>query len=168
MATVTTDIIRYRPPEVLHWLELGARDLKQDAARHGRSVVRREGERTIQKDVVQAAQALYDLGKGTFADVVHRSVQAIEYALLDDSLEIRETARTRTIPYSRIKRIEWKTGDRATVVLDQGSISIKPLAHLVAGAIKVPVGWNRNGMDVPYDLLIDELAARAGVDIERH
>jgi len=168
MPTVTTEIIRYRPPEVLHWLELGARDLKQDAVRHGRSVVRREGERTIQKDVVQAAQALYDLGKGTFADVMHRSVQATEYTLLEDQVEIREPARTRSILYSKIKRIEWRSGDRATVVLDQGSVTIKPIAHLVAGAIKVPVGWNRNGMDVPYDLLIDELAARSGVEIERH
>jgi len=37
---------------------------------------------------------------------------------------------------------------------------------VVAGRTKVPVGWRRNGLEVPYELLIDELAARSGRSIE--
>lgn len=164
---MASDIIRYRPPDILHWLELGARDLREDGIRHGRNLLRREGERTIGKDVAQAAQAIYDLGKGTVAEVMHRSAQGTEYALSQNDLVVKDAARTRTIPFASIRRIEWRSGDKVVLVLEQGSLTIKPAAHLVAGAIKVPIGWSRNGMDVPYDLLIDEIAARAGRSIER-
>jgi hypothetical protein len=31
----------------------------------------------------------------------------------------------------------------------------------------VPIGWDRNGMEVPYELLVEELAARSRVEVDQ-
>jgi hypothetical protein len=36
----------------------------------------------------------------------------------------------------------------------------------VAGPLKVPIGWERNGLEAPYLLIVEEIAARAGVEVE--
>ena len=70
-----------------------------------------------------------------------------------------------SIAYEAIKGVRID-GDRARLILEKGSVTIRPFAHIVAGRVKVPVGWVRNGMEVPYDLLIEEIAARARREIE--
>ena len=47
------------------------------------------------------------------------------------------------------------------LVLDRGTLQIKPYAYVVAGKLKVPIGWARNGIEVPYELLIEELSSAA-------
>ena len=57
-------------------------------------------------------------------------------------------------------------GDKATVVMERGSVNIRPEAYISSGRIKVPIGWERNEIEVPYEMLIDELAARAGIKVQ--
>jgi len=159
------ELIRYRPGEALRWLETGAQDLKKNAQRQGKSVVRREGERNIGKDVRQFAGALVDMGKGALADLRHAQAKATEYILHENRFEVVSPNHIRSVDYSQVASIKVK-GDRATVVLDQRHITIKPHAYILAGRVKVPIGWSRNGLEVPYELLLDELSARCNLDVE--
>ena len=159
------DAVRYKPGEAIRWLETGAEGMRYVANAQGRSLVRREGERSIGKDVMHAAGALADFGKSAIADMMHRQAQATEFILHDDEFEIISSSRTQTIPYDTVISIRMK-GDKATLVFERGSYSIKPEAYIVSGKIKVPIGWSRNDIEVPFEMLIDELAARVGVKVE--
>lgn len=157
--------VRYRPGEAIRWLETGAEGMRYVANAQGRSVVRREGERNIGKDVMHAAGAIADFGKSAIAELIHRQAQATEFILHDKDFEIVSTNRVQTVPYASVISIRMK-GDKATLVFERGSFSIRPEAYIVSGKIKVPIGWSRNDIEVPYEMLIDELAARVGVKVE--
>lgn len=157
--------IRYRPGEAIRWLETGAEDIRRGAQRKGKSLVRREGERTIGKDLKDAAGVLVDYGKSALTDLMHRQAGATEFALHDERFEVISPGRIRSIKYHDVKAIKQR-GDRVTVVLDQGSVTVKPHAYIVSGRIKVPIGWSRGGLEVPYEVFIDELAARCQVEVE--
>lgn len=159
------EVVRYRPGEAMRWLEAGAEDSRRNAARQGKSLVRREGERTIGKDIKQAAGALAAMGKSALAELAHLQAYATEYVMHDTKLEIVKQGSTRSIPFASVKALKMQN-DRATLVLGQGSVSIRPHAYIVAGRIKVPIGWSRNGMEVPYETLFEELAARCKLEIE--
>lgn len=131
----------------------------------GRSLVRREGERSIGKDVMHAAGAIADFGKSAIADLIHKQAQATEYLLRDDEFDVVSSTRSQTIAYKSVISIRMK-GDKATLVLERGSVTIKPEAYIVSGQIKVPIGWSRNEIEVPFEMLIDELAARVGTKVE--
>ncbi len=158
--------VRYQPGEAIRWLETAAHDIRRNAQRQGSSLVKRQGERSIGKDLKQFAGALTDLGRSALADYAHRQAQASEYVLHESNFEIVEGSRIKTMRYDEIESLHFR-GDRASLVLAQGSVVIKPHAYIVSGRLKVPVGWTRNGIEVPYELLIDELAARAQVKIDR-
>ena len=160
------ELVRYKPGEAIRWLEMGAQDLKKSARRKGKSIVRREGERSIGRDISQAAGVLMGMGKGALADLIHHQAESSEYVLHDDRFEVVTPGRIKSVKYSQVRSIRMKN-EKATLVLDQGSVTIKPHAYVVAGRIKVPIGWARNGMEVPYEVLLDELAARCDVDIEQ-
>ncbi len=160
------ELVRYRPGEAIRWIQSGAEDIRKSAKRQSSSLVRREGERTIGKDIGQAAGALVALGRSAWADLKHNQAMASEYVLLDDSFEIVRPGNVRGVEYSEITGMRLN-GDRLTVILERGSIAIKPHAYIVAGRIKVPIGWERNGLEVPYETMLDELAARCGVEIVR-
>jgi hypothetical protein len=157
--------VRYRPGEAIRWLSTGAQGMRQVANAQGRSVVRREGERTIGKDVMQAAGALADFGKSAFAELLHKQAEATEYILHEDEFEIVSSSRVQTIPYEEVLAIRTK-GDKATLIFERGSHSIKPEAYIVSGKIRMPIGWSRNDIEVPFEMLIDELAARSGLKVE--
>lgn len=157
--------IRYRPGEAIRWLEIGAVDIRKSAKRQGQSIVRREGDRTIGRDLRDAAGAIFDLGKSAVADVLHRQAQASEVILNEENFTVANPTNSKTVKYKDVIDMKLK-GERLTVQLSQGSVTIKPYAYIVSGRIKVPVGWTRNGLEVPYDVLIDELSARCGVTVE--
>jgi hypothetical protein len=159
------DIVRYRPGEAIRWLETGAQEVRNTAKRQGKSLVRREGERSIGKDIRDAAGVLVNMGKSALAEIKHRQATASEYVLHDDRLEIISPGKVRTISYDSVRSIKQR-GDRATLILDQGSESIKPHAYIVSGRLRVPIGWSRNGLEVPFEVLLDELSARCDVEIE--
>jgi hypothetical protein len=160
------ELVRYKPGEAIRWLQLGAQDLKKNAQKKGKSLVRREGERSFGKDFSDAAGALMGMGRGALADLMHMQSEASEYVLQDDHFEIVTPGRIKSYKYDSIKSIKMK-GDKASFIQDQGSITVKPHAYIVSGRVKIPIGWSRNGMEVPYEVLLDELAARCAVDIEQ-
>lgn len=159
------ETIRYRPGEAIRWLEIGAADIRKSAKRHGQSIVRREGERTIGRDLRDAAGAIFDFGRSALADLVHRQAQASEFILEPEGFVVANPTSAKTYKYADVVDMK-RRGDRVSIIFGQGSVVIKPYAYIVSGRIKVPVGWNRNGLEVPYDVLIDELSARCGVTVE--
>ena len=160
------DPIRYRPGEAIRWLENGAADSRKSAKRQGKSIVRREGSRTIGRDLRDAAGVIFELGKSALADLAHRQAQASEIDRQEESFTISNPNSDQTIGYDQVVDMKLR-GDRLSVNLEQGASTIKPYAHLVSGRIKVPIGWSRNGLEVPSDVLLDELSARCGVNVER-
>jgi len=99
------------------------------------------------------------------ADLAHRQASASEYVLGDAHFEIVRPTGNRRVTYAEVKKIKLE-GDRAQFELIHGSVSIKPFAHLVSGRVRVPIGWTRNNVEVPYELLIEELAARCDIEVE--
>ena len=159
--------MRYRPGEALRWLQTGADNIRKVAGERGRSVVRQTG--TEQKRPIDnlrtAAGALADLGRSAYAEALHKQAEAMEYVLLADRLDIVRGKSIESVPWASIRAVRLD-GDRAQLVLEKGRVTLKPFAHLVAGRMKVPVGWTRNGMEVPYELLLEEIAARSRCEIE--
>ncbi len=161
------EVVRYRPGEAIRWLATGAENLRKDAASRGRTVVKQSNgdARAVKENIKNAAGALLDFGKSAYTDLLHNQAEASEYVLLDNQFDIVKGGTIRSIPYSDVKKIEFKS-ERATLVLEKGSFTIKPVAHIVAGHAKVAVGWARNDIEVPYELLIEELSARCKVEID--
>jgi hypothetical protein len=130
-------------------------------------LVRQSGadQRSFGENVKTAAGAVYDFGKSAYAEAVRKHAETSEFVLQEEHFDVVHNGSIKTIPYSRVKQVKLAK-DRARLMLDKGSISIKPVAFLVAGHLKVPVGWVRNGIEVPFDLLIEELAARCGLEVD--
>lgn len=157
MATVT-----YRPAEVLHWLEIGSKEAKQKARSMGQSMLSGSG---FVQGLKDAAGAASEFGRGAITDLVQRKAEETSYIFSDESMEWIGLTSRKSMAFKEITEIRAKPHDRFEVVYKSGSLTIKPIAHLLSGRLRVPVGWMRNGMEVPYALLIEELAARAGVEI---
>jgi hypothetical protein len=158
------ELIRYKPGEAVRWLDSGAKDMMARAKKAGKGVLKHEGDRTIGKDIAEVAGAVFDVGKGALAELLHKQAEATEYVLSDKCFELLRPGNVRSIRYDAVKSIMRK-GDTITLELGSGQVTIKPNAYIVAGRIKVPIGWCRNGLEVAYDVLGDELAARCKVNI---
>jgi len=161
------EVVRYRPGEAIRWLATGAENLRKDAASRGRTAVKQSNcdARAVKENLKNAAGALLDYGKSAYTDLLHNQADASEYVLLDEQFDIVRGGTIRSVKYSDVKKIEFKA-ERATLILEKGNVSIRPVAHIVAGHAKVAVGWARNELEVPFELLIEELAARCKVEIE--
>jgi hypothetical protein len=161
------EVVRYRPGEAIRWLATGAENLRKEAVLRGRTAVKQPtgDARQVKDNLKSAAGALIDLGRSAYTDLLHNQAEASEYVLLDNHLDVVRGGTIRSVPYSDIKKIEYRS-ERATIVLEKGSLIIKPVAHIVAGRARVAVGWTRNDMEVPYELLIEELAARCKLEID--
>jgi hypothetical protein len=160
------EIVRYRPGEAIRWLRTGGEKIRQDAQSRTRTAVQTHSasDRPVMDNLRHISGAMFNVGKGAYAQMVHHLAEGNEYVLQEKHLDIVKGNSIKTIPYDRICGMTLK-GDRAILKLDQGSIVVRPVAHVSAGSVKVPVGWNRNGLEVPYELLLEELAARAGVQL---
>jgi hypothetical protein len=161
------ELVRYKPGEAIRWLETGADNIRKGAQNRGLNLLRQTGgdSKTFGENLKTAAGALFDFGKGTYAEMMHRQAEDSEFVLQEEQFDIVNGGNMKTIPYNRVVAVHLK-GDRATLTLDKGIVVLKPFAYIVAGRIKVPVGWVRNGIEVPYELLLLELSARCGVDIQ--
>lgn len=161
------DPIRYRPGEALRWLETGADRARESAREKGRRISEPPHDETIKRighGLKNAVGAAVDFGKGAWADLLAQRADATEYVILNDRLELVQGKTMRSVKFTEIRAIH-KKGDRYRVSLVNGSLNIEPYAHIVAGKVKVPIGWTRNGIEVPFELFPDELSARCGVDI---
>lgn len=134
------------------------------ARKRGESVLAKDSERQVKKDIANVAGAMFDAGKGALAEILHRQAQATEYLLHEDRLEVSRPGHTQSVLYSTVHSIARK-GDEIIVAYESGTLTIKPHAHIVSGRIRVPIGWSRNGIEVAYGVLADELAARCKVNI---
>jgi hypothetical protein len=159
------EIVRYRPGEAIRWLQSGAESFRKGAVTKGRSVVRQEEIRKIQDNLRDGMGALVDLGRSAWTDLLHRQAEASEYVLQEKHFDVVRPGNLKTVEYARVKSAEIR-GDRMTLHLDRGTLVIKPYAYVVAGRVRVPIGWSRNGLEVPYELLAEELCARSGVELE--
>jgi len=162
---MSSEVVRYKPGEAIRWLVTGSDEIRRSALQKAQSFWKREGARSIKKDVRDVAGAIFGAGTAAVADLAHKQAMASQYALEDTGFEIIKPTGSKRIAYGEVKMIRMD-GDRVLVELERGSVVIKPFAHLVAGRVKVPVGWTRNGVEVPYELLIEELAARCDVEVE--
>ncbi len=158
-------LIRYQPGEAIRWLQQGARSMRKEAERQSQRLVRREGDRTIRKDISEAASALFGVGKSAWADLKHVQASAIEYVLGETDFEVIKPTGAKRYAYDSVTGIKID-GDRAIFTFDKGKLVIAPYAHIVAGRVKAPIGWRRNGLEVPYELLVEELSARCQIDPE--
>ena len=161
------ETVRYRPGEAIQWLQTGAANIRKGAQAKGKAVANATptDARGIGQGFATAASALVDLGKGAYAELLHRQAEASEYVLQDERFDIVTGTSIKSVEYERIRSIKF-LNERATLTLDKGTVLIKPFAHLVAGRVKVPVGWTRNGMQVPFELLVEEIAARCQIEID--
>lgn len=154
----------YRPADIVRWLEVGQTTGAPTPVRLPipATVTKEEWSNRVRTVVESALTA----GKGALDQVQRKHVEETAYILLNDALEYNGLTKTKRIPYVKVKAICDLGSDRYRIDHEGGSLEIKPVAHLVSGRIRVPVGWIRNGTEVPYSLLIEELAARCGVEIE--
>lgn len=152
-------VVRYRPAPVIKWLELGSATLRKT-----RNATR--ARKDVRSSILDIVGRIVREGKGAVANVAGRQIERIEYRLLDDRFEVTG-ALERTIPYGRITSIRETRPANFVVETTDGSLRIRPYAWLVVAGHKVPVGWLRDGMDVPFDILAEELAVRAKVAITR-
>ncbi|MDX2066363.1 MAG: hypothetical protein SFX74_11525 [Fimbriimonadaceae bacterium] len=156
------ELARYRPDESIRWLRFGADEHRADARDHAKRV--KDPAKRFSESLREAATSIYEYGKGAYTGHVHDQAEGHEYVLQAEHFDIVAGKTIKSIPYGRVKALQLR-GDRVTVILDSTTFVIKPVAYLSAGRAKVPVGWQRNGLDVPFRLLAEELAARCGVEL---
>jgi hypothetical protein len=130
-----------------------------------KETARQAGDGSIASAFKRAAEAARDFGKGAMADMAYRHRDDTHYTVDDDAFEIPATPNRKRIPYTEIKAIRLEAGDKFVFEHDGGVFTIKPVAHLVAGHVKVPIGWKRGATEVPYAMLAEEVAARSGIKI---
>lgn len=163
------DAVRYRPGEALRWLETGADAHRKSARDKGRSLLKHSNTvnaATIKEGVFSAAAAIADLSKGAYAELVKRQAEAYEIVLSDTEFSMSRPGGPRTFRYEDVTSIS-QDRDKVTISVGSNALTIKPYAYITTGRVKVPIGWDRNGMEVPYELLAEELAARCRVQIDQ-
>jgi hypothetical protein len=160
MPTVT-----YRPPDVLHWFSTGSQEALKSAKRKGMALTK-SGDGSVKQKFFQAASAAADLSRGAAADIVHRSAAETVYKLHDGYLDVRTPLSQQRIQYDAVSAIQSHGKDKFTVEHEGGTLTIRPIAHLSSGRIRVPLGWLRNGIEVPFTMLLEELSAHCGLEIE--
>jgi hypothetical protein len=161
------EIVRYRPGEAIRWLKVGGESERKQATEVSKSVFEQSGtdQRPVYKNVFTVAGALYKFGRGAYAELKTKLAEASEYVLQDEHFDVVHGQSIKSIRYKQVAALKL-SGDKIHITLDQGHVSIKPYAFVVAGTVKAPVGWTRNGTEVPFELLAEELAARCGVNLE--
>jgi hypothetical protein len=150
------ETVVYRPLDIQAWLKLGSQSLKQ-------APLQAEGD--LRKAVTGVVGKAFDIGKSALAGVGGLAIDRIEYRLFEDRVEVVGIGPTKSVPYAQIRRVE---GHGRGYRVDAGSLSfsIMPYAYLLVSNVKVPLGWRRNRMEVAFNLLADEIAARAKAPLE--
>jgi hypothetical protein len=159
------NLITYTPAEVLKWFDTESRRANAHARAQTQEIAKIATEDGLIPTIKQAAVAAISITKGAYGTVVQKQTGETKYDLYEQGLEFVDLTRRTKVDYKQIRQIVAKPGDRFQILYNGGSLSIKPPAHLVAGKLRVPVGWIRNGIEVPYLTLVEEISARSGVEI---
>ena len=158
------ELIRYRPCDAIRWLQTRAQKDRREARALGMTtLIQPEDFRGIGANMKAAAGALFSVGRGAVTEIIHKSASENEYVLSDDSFEIHRTGSVKSVRYADVKSITLGT-EKTIFQLERSQVVVKPYAYITAGRARAPLGWLRNGIEVPYDVLVDELAARCGID----
>ncbi|MES1227695.1 MAG: hypothetical protein ABUL72_03435, partial [Armatimonadota bacterium] len=112
-----------------------------------------------------AADAALGIGKQALGDLSTAKAEETEYHLFEEGFEAVGLMKKVKLDYKEVTAIIHKGGDKFWVEHEGGHVTLKPVAHLVAGQQKVAIGWLRNGMEVDYITLVNEIAARCNVGI---
>jgi hypothetical protein len=162
------DEVVYVPSPCIRWLEMGAGGLKSSAKERAIVARARFQERNFAEAIRSTVSAGARAGKALLAELAGRRGEATEYRFFDDHFELVTILKTESFEYAEVDKIEKGVGSRYRYVLTltHGRRTISPVAWMESGAVRVPIGWERNGMEVPYTLLIEELAARCGLPVE--
>jgi hypothetical protein len=160
------ELIRYRPGEAIRWLKVGAESARQAAGQSSKEAIHADTY-DFRNQVKGIANAAVSYGKGAYNDLLHKQASANEYVLQDEKFDVVRGNKLESVEYRRVKAVQFRQ-DRAMIVLDKGQLIIKPFAYIQAGRARVPVGWARNGIEVPFELLIEEIAARCNVAFEKN
>jgi hypothetical protein len=157
----------YSPPACIQWFEVGAGGIKQDARAKAKAAKVGLQEKDLGTALKEGLSAAMRAGRAAMANLAGKRSEATEVRLYEDHFELVSLLKTVSIPYKEVRSIAPSPGGkhRYTLTLRSGEHTLSPVAYLVSGSARVPVGWQRNGMEVPYLLLIEELAARCGVEV---
>lgn len=155
----------YTPAEVMHWFDTESKRNQALVRAQTRDIARVANEEGIIPTIKQAATAALSMGKGAYGTVVQKQATETRYDLFDSGFEFVDIARRVKVDYSQVRQIVAKAGDRYQILFNGGSLTVKPPAYLVAGKYRVPVGWMRNGVEVPFLTLVEEISARSGIEI---
>lgn len=162
--------VRYRPGEALRWLEQGAAYARSSARDKGKQVGKSDPLdgtlKTVGKGLKNAAGAVVDLSRGALTELLLTKAKGIEYVLLDSQLDIVQGKTIQSIAYADIREIRAK-GDHYAITTESTTVTIKPYAYIVAGKIRVPIGWDRNGFEVGFEMFAEELAGRCGLEVTK-
>jgi len=142
---------------------MGGPHSRDEALRKARSFFKRKGSRSIGKDVRDVFGSVWDVGYSAVADVMAKHAAASQFVLEADSVSVVTPTGTKKYLFSEAKSMSIE-GDKAEIAFKQGSLVIRPFAYVVAGKVKAPIGWLRNEIEVPYPFILEELAARCGVE----
>ncbi len=146
---------RYRPADVLRWLEMGSQTVRQTPLKPAGP--------DVTKAIFEIVGKVVREGKGAIAGIAGKQLEGLEFVLEDLAL----VAGNRRIPYSEIRSVEHEKGTIFHIHATGSPLTIKPYAWLEVAGHRVPIGWLRDGMEVPFELLAEEIAARAGLEIKR-
>lgn len=155
--------IRYRAGKAIRWLQTSAAQERKNA-RKGSQLVTPQSAKDVGANLKVVAEAIAGFGKSAWTEHLHSAANEQEYLLLEDALEIHSAGPTKNILYKDIEKAEQR-GDKVVFYYEKGSVTVKPVAYIVAGRIKAPVGWERNGVEVPFETFIEELCARCGIGV---
>ena len=161
------EVIHYRPSQALSWLDEAAEVHLRSAGRHTKEAIRipSDGEFHIKSRVKSAGKALFQLGRSAYSEISAKRNEMAEYLLSDVSITQVNGSKSISINNDDVKEI--RVDEHGfEIVFEGGSISIHPYAFVVSGLAKAPIGWERNGHEVRFELLIDEISARTGVPIQ--
>lgn len=156
--------IVYRPAEAMVWFQIESKRSNVRAKAKSRQAAHAMGQQPVE-GLKSVADAALSFGSSAWQDLKSKSENQTRYELHESGFEVFGLGRRVKIDYREIIAIQIMDGDKYRLVHRQGRLIIKPPAHLVSGKLRVPVGWQRNGSEVPYNVLIDELAARSGVSV---
>lgn len=162
------ETVVYVPSPCIRWLETGAGGLKEQAKGKARDAKSSFADRRYGDTLLSTVSAAVGAGKAALAEIMTKRGEATEYRFERDYFELGGFFKSVTIPYADVTKIDSVSDSRHRYRLHtkQGQYTISPVAWIESGAVKAPIGWERNGIEVPFALLIEEMAARCGVGVD--
>ena len=158
-------VVTYLPADIVRWLGKNAKQDRKSVVKKALAVPQKALDKGIVPGVRGAVDAAFGIGKQALGDLSTVKAEETLYHLFEEGFEAVGLMKKVKLDYRQVTGIVCKGGDKYWIEHEGGHISIKPVAHLVAGQQKVAIGWLRNGMEVDYRLLVEEIAARCNKEI---